>query len=157
MTAFFLILGSNFGFPVSSILSGIETLRKYGEVASRSSLYLTEPVDRTYQTGFVNGGVKFISHLEPDRLIWILKDVEKKAGRLFSSAKIHRSLDIDVAAADITHSSGQISIPHPALSKRRFMLVPLCELASEFPAMEDGRTFKELLDMCVDPCEVVRI
>jgi 2-amino-4-hydroxy-6-hydroxymethyldihydropteridine diphosphokinase len=157
VTAFFLILGSNFGFPVSSILSGIEALRKYGEVASRSSLYLTEPVDRTYQMGFVNGGVKFISHLEPDRLIWILKDVEKKAGRLFSSAKIHRSLDIDVAAADITHSSGQISIPHPALSKRRFMLVPLCELASEFPAMEDGRTFKELLDMCVDPCEVVRI
>jgi 2-amino-4-hydroxy-6-hydroxymethyldihydropteridine diphosphokinase len=157
VSAFFLILGSNFGFPVSSILSGIEALRKYGEVASRSSLYLTEPVDRTYQTGFVNGGVKFISDLDPDRLIWILKDLEKKAGRLFSSAKIHRPLDIDVAAADITHSSGQISIPHPALPKRRFMLVPLCELDREFPASEDGRTFGDLLEMCVDPCEVIKI
>lgn len=157
MICYFLIIGSNFGFPVTNVLAGVEALKGYGEVASRSSLYITEPVNRKYQTGFVNGGVKYISDLEPERLIWVLKGIEKEMGRLFSSAKIHRPLDIDVAASEISHESDQISIPHPDLAARRFMLVPLCELDPGFIVAPVAKTFQELLAGCKDPSEVIRL
>lgn len=157
MIGYFLIIGSNFGFPVSNILTGIEVLKRYGEVSSRSSLYITEPVNRKYQTGFINGGVKYRSELEPDSLIGVLKNIEKDMGRLFSTARIHRPLDIDVAAGEVLQRSAQITIPHPELPKRRFMLVPLCELDPGFPAGADGKTFQELLSRCKDPSEVIRI
>lgn len=76
---------------------------------------------------------------------------------MFASGKIHRPLDIDVAAAEITCSFDLISIPHPALVERRFMLVPLCELDPEFPAAGSGRTFQDLLGACRDTSEVLKI
>ncbi len=154
---YFLVIGSNFRFPVSNVLSGVHALNRFGEVESRSSLYVTEPVGRKYQTGFVNGAVKYASYLKPDRLIRVLKEIEKNMGRRFSSAVIHRPLDIDVAAAEVRVKSDLISIPHPGLSARRFMLLPLCELDPGFPGGEGGETFRELLDRCRDASEVVRI
>ena len=89
--------------------------------------------------------------------VYLLKEIEKSMGRRFSSAGIYRPLDIDVAAAEIRVKSDLISIPHPGLSARRFMLLPLCELDPGFPGGEGGETFRELLDRCRDASEVVRI
>ncbi len=157
MKLYFLILGSNHGLPGRNIEEALRKLKRFGEVVSRSSFYVTEPVGKKHQEGFLNLGVKYKSTLLPKEIMEALKGIEREMGRVFTGNKGHRRIDIDVASGDIPSEDPFITIPHPALNGRKFMLEPICEIDPDYRGGKRGETFRELLEKCGDTCEVIRL
>jgi len=154
---YFLVIGTNFGYPLKNIERALSALCGFGTVEKTSSVYVTVPLDRKWQTEFANMGVKYRSILDPCELIKKIKDIEKSMGRLFTSGKCHRSVDIDVASGDFVSSDPAVTVPHPSLEERRFMLAPLCEMDPDFPGGKEGESFRALFNRCTDKSEVVAI
>lgn len=150
MESYFLVLGSNTSYPLSRLAEAVERISSWGHVGPLSPAYLTEPVDYPYQPAFLNMAIMYRTDLTPVELIGIIKKVEKKMGRFFSESKGPRRIDIDVAAGSMEVNDTSITIPHPALTVRKFMLQPLCDIESEFIVPSLGKTFGELLKECPD-------
>ncbi len=120
-------------------------------------MYETEPVGLvTDQRDFYNACLRVGSALDPDQLLAACKAVERELGR--SGAEVRhgpREIDIDLLLVDgITRSSGRLTLPHPSILERRFVLVPLLELD---PALKlpDGRPLASALDN-LPPGQAVR-
>jgi len=154
---YFLVIGTNFGYPLKNIDRALASLSDFGTVEMTSSLHVTAPVDRKWQTEFANVGVKYRSDLDPEELIGKIKDIEKCMGRSFTQGKCHRRIDIDVASGDFSCSDLAITVPHPSLEERQFMLAPLSEIDPNFPGGKGGESFRVLLNRCIDQSEVVVI
>lgn len=141
-------LGSNVGDRAAHLRSAIELLRSRGvEVEAVSSAYETEPVGEIRdQPDFLNAAIRVRTALEPLELLELCKAVEAENGRR-SGGPRHgpRSLDVDVlilAGVEIEHE--RLTLPHPEVTRRRFVLVPLLELDPAL-ALPDGTSLAAAL------------
>jgi len=155
--AVFLALGANLGAREATLAAALLELEPRGfRVTSRSGLYLTEPVGGPPQDWYVNQVVQGETALEPTELLAVALDIERVHGRERSVANGPRSLDIDVLLfGDRIVDTTRLQMPHPRLHERRFVLVPLAEIAPELRHPVLGLTIRELLARCPDTSRVV--
>jgi 2-amino-4-hydroxy-6-hydroxymethyldihydropteridine diphosphokinase len=143
----YLSLGSNVGNRQRQLDNAIEHLKSVGHIVSVSSFYETEPVEFTDQPWFLNCAVALETTQTPEQLLETLLAIEKEMGRLRSQRKGPRTIDIDVLLlGDAILDSPRLTIPHPALHQRRFVLEPLAEIAPDACHPILKKTIRELLE-----------
>jgi 2-amino-4-hydroxy-6-hydroxymethyldihydropteridine diphosphokinase len=126
----------------------VESLRKNPDitVTNVSSYYETEPFGVQDQPKFLNGVVEIETSLTPPELLRFIQDVEKKFDRVRIKRWGPRTLDIDILLYDnLKISEPDLTIPHPYLEKRAFVLVPLAELNPNM-VLPSGRNIKSVLE-----------
>ncbi len=140
----YLAFGANLGDRVGAIRAGTAGLTERGvELVGFSSLYTSRPKYLSDQPAFINGVGLFQTGLDPRALLAVCQAVEAAAGRQARVRYGPRELDIDILLYDdLTVQESDLIIPHPALTERLFVLVPLVELAPslEIPGQGPVRT-----------------
>jgi len=144
----YLGLGSNVGDRESHLRAAVELLREHGvEVEAVSSTYETEPVGEVLdQADFLNAAIRIRTELEPEVLLDLCKEIEVARGRQLD-ARRHgpRPLDVDLLLlGDIELSTDRLTLPHPEVTSRRFVLAPLLELDPEL-TLPDGTRLADAL------------
>ena len=152
----YLSLGSNVGDRAANLRSAIRRLTTLGQVEGISSFYETEPVEFTAQPWFLNCVVKLDTEKMPKQLLSGILDVEQQMGRRRTQKKGPRTIDIDILlfGNSIIETKG-LTVPHPALHERRFVLEPLAEIAPDVRHPAFKRTIRELRDT-LPPGQAVR-
>ena len=146
-------LPSVVGSPDKTLAAAAARLESLGRVDSRSSLYSTAPVGIAAQPRFVNAVVALETELSPRTLLNSLLAIEKQFGRDRSSgiANGPRTLDLDILLFnDSTISEPGLEIPHPRLSERTFVLIPLYEIAPRLKVAGSAMTVSQWLDRLRD-------
>jgi 2-amino-4-hydroxy-6-hydroxymethyldihydropteridine diphosphokinase len=145
----YLGLGSNVGDRESHLRRAIEDLREHGvEVEAVSSLYETEPVGEILdQPDFLNAAIRIRTELEPEPLLDVCKAIEVEHGRAFAGPRHGpRPIDIDLLLlGDLELSTERLTLPHPEVTSRRFVLAPLLELDPELE-LPDGTRLSDALE-----------
>jgi 2-amino-4-hydroxy-6-hydroxymethyldihydropteridine diphosphokinase len=132
MACVYIGLGSNIGDSKAMLVRAIEGLEAVGLVMQTSRFYRTEPVGVLDQAWFVNAVACIQTNLAPEELLRTLKTLEKTLGRVDGVRFGPRVIDMDILFYDkLVMQSETLTIPHPRLQERRFVLVPLAEIAPE--------------------------
>ena len=141
----YLSLGSNLGDRAANLRTAIEKLADLGTVVATSSFYETEPVELTAQPWFLNCAVKLDTEKMPRQLISAILNLEQGMGRQRKQKKGPRNIDIDILlfGTSIIEIPG-LTVPHPKLHERRFVLEPLAEIASDVRHPIFKRSIREL-------------
>jgi len=128
----YLGLGSNVGDRAAHLRAAVAMLRERGvEVEAVSSTYETEPVGEVLdQPDFLNAAVRVRTALDPEELLDLCKEIEAARGRTLDAPRHSpRPLDVDLLLlGDLELSTDRLTLPHPEVTTRRFVLVPLLEL-----------------------------
>lgn len=156
---YYLGLGGNLGDPRENIDAAIQMLRRSGvRIVRKSSLYRTEPVGFARQPWFLNRAIAIRTDLSPWKLLAEAKAIEIELGRHPGPRNGPRPIDIDILLAEGTIlRTASLEIPHPRLSERRFVLVPLVEIAPDLVHPVLKKSIRSILRRCPDKSEVVRI
>jgi 2-amino-4-hydroxy-6-hydroxymethyldihydropteridine diphosphokinase len=144
----YLGLGSNVGDSAGHLRAAIELLKAEGiEIDAVSSAYVTEPVGEILdQPDFLNAAVRIRTDLEPEALLDVCKRVEAARGRTFDAPRHSpRPLDVDLLLlGDLELTTDRLTLPHPEVITRRFVLVPLLELEPDL-ALPSGAGLSDAL------------
>ena len=146
-TLVFLSLGSNVGDREANLRDAQKRLGAVGRVTAVSSFYETEPVEFTQQPWFLNCAVALETVHPPQQLMTSILNIEEAMGRRRVQKKGPRAIDIDILLfGDAVLDCPAVTIPHPAMPERRFVLEPLAEIAPDarHPVLE--KTILELRD-----------
>jgi 2-amino-4-hydroxy-6-hydroxymethyldihydropteridine diphosphokinase len=145
----YLGLGSNVGDRAAHLRAAIAALPEHGaEVEAVSSAYETEPVGEVLdQPDFLNAAVRIRTELEPEALLEACKAIEVEQGRMLAAGRHSpRPLDIDLLLlGDLQLSTERLTLPHPEVTSRRFVLAPLLELDGEL-TLPDGTRLSDAFD-----------
>jgi 2-amino-4-hydroxy-6-hydroxymethyldihydropteridine diphosphokinase len=148
----FIGLGSNLSDPREEVRMALEALERLPgtKVLARSSLYRSAPVGYLDQPDFVNAVAKIETQLAPKALLDVLLEMEKIRGRTREFQNAPRVLDLDVLLYDdLCHHEHGLTLPHPQMHKRAFVLCPLLEIAPgcEIPGVGGA---DKMLEACLD-------
>ena len=154
----YLSLGSNRGDRVANLRRAMEELGHAGvKVQRTSSFYKTEPVDFGPQAWFLNCAVEALTSLMPMQLLKAVKSVERLMGRRPGVSKGPRPIDIDILLYEnVVVRTAALTIPHARMNERRFVLIPLRELAPAARHPVSKRTVAEILQDTPDLSQVIR-
>ena len=156
----YLGLGSNVGDRERHLREGLAALTGHGvRVEAVSSTYETEPVGEILdQPDFLNAAARIATDLRPEELLDVCKAIEVEAGRMFGTPRHGpRPLDVDVLLlGDIELAGERLTIPHPELTSRRFVLVPLLELDPQL-SLPDGTALASALEALDEGQRVERV
>ena len=142
----YLSLGSNLGDRAENLRAAVEALAPEIRVIKKSSIYETPPWGVREQPPFLNQVLLTESNLPPRALLRFLKEREKILGRVPSFRYGPRLIDIDILFYDdLLLESPTLTLPHPRIPERAFVLVPLVELAPNLRHPALGKTMQELL------------
>ncbi len=142
----YLSLGSNLGDRAASLHEAIRRLESVGRVQAVSPLYETEPVEFTTQPWFLNCALSLETTSRPEELICRVLQIEKAMGRERDQPKGPRTIDIDILLfGDAIVSTPSLTIPHPAMAQRRFVLEAVAEISPEVKHPTLKKSVRELL------------
>lgn len=155
MATAYIGLGANLGNRMAMLQVAIQRLQTLGRIERVSSLYETEPVGYLEQPPFLNAVVALDTALAPAELLDALLGIERDLGRMRTFPNAPRTLDLDLLMVDnVNLDTPEVTLPHPRLHERAFVLVPLAEIAPELVHSGAGKTMSELLQTLPDQCGV---
>ena len=151
MAEAYLALGGNVGDTRSCFHKALELLARLGTVEKVSSLYKTEPVGFADQQWFLNAALVLQTDLPPQELLRKVKAIETELGRSKGVVNGPREIDIDILLYDgaVLKEEG-LTIPHPRMHERLFVLAPLSEIAPETMHPVFAKTIRTLLNETTD-------
>jgi 2-amino-4-hydroxy-6-hydroxymethyldihydropteridine diphosphokinase len=143
----YLGMGTNAGDRLANLQAAVDGLAPQVEVLAISRVYQTPPWGYTEQADFLNIALKAITGLNPEELLVFLKDLESRVGRTATFHWGPREIDIDILFYDdlILEQSG-LTIPHPMLHKRAFVLIPLTDLDENLEHPNLDQTIRQLVN-----------
>ena len=159
MNKVFLLIGGNMGDRLQNLHQAIALLSAAcGPVIQQSAVYETAAWGKTDQAAFLNQALVLTTSLTPQELITTILSVEEKMGRLRMEKNGPRVIDIDIIFYnEVVMHEPHLTIPHPQLQNRRFVLVPLNEIAPGYVHPVLHKTVKELLAECEDTLDVEKL
>lgn len=155
MAVVFLALGANLGDREKNLHEAIARVAPFVDITSTSSIYETEPVGVREQPWFLNLVVRGTTTLSPVELLRRVKKIEIEMGRSEGIRFGPRPIDIDILFYDrLIELSPALTIPHPRLHERAFVLIPLAEIAPDFVHPRFRLRIRDLLAGLESPDEV---
>ena len=153
-------IGSNLGTPGKNCTKAIERISADHDIKiiSKSSFYQTAPIGNIEQNWFINSAIKIDTQLTPRELLSALLSIESEMGRIRKEKWGPRLIDLDLLFYDniILNQKG-ITLPHPEIQKRKFVLIPLHEIAEDLIHPTLKKTIKTLLKESPDDAVVKKL
>jgi 2-amino-4-hydroxy-6-hydroxymethyldihydropteridine diphosphokinase len=139
-------LPSSFGQPPATLRAALDRLNAAGvETLHRSRFWHSAPVPTSDQPWYVNAVAAIATQLPPDRLLALLHEVEAEFGRVRGEVNAPRLIDLDLLAhGREIRDEGTPILPHPRLSQRAFVLLPLCDIAPDWRHPVTGKTAEQM-------------
>ena len=147
----YLSLGANLGNREETLREAVRRLAKHEDmkILAVSSLYETEPWGKTDQPRFLNLTVSLQTRLSPESLLAVVQALETELGRVRHEHWGPRIIDIDILHIEgVERNTSELTLPHPYMTERAFVLIPLEEIASKL--VVKGRTVAEWRDAAGD-------
>jgi 2-amino-4-hydroxy-6-hydroxymethyldihydropteridine diphosphokinase len=154
-----ILIGGNLGDRSSNLKKATSEISEtIGTIKTRSSLYETEAWGKTDQPKFLNQVLIVSTNLSPAQVLKYALETETKLGRVRAEKWGARLIDIDILYFDNqVINSGNLTVPHPGIAKRRFVLEPLVEVIPDFVHPVLNKTHRQLLAECKDILSVKQI
>ena len=152
MNEVYLQLGSNIGDRLDNLDQSIKIItERIGNVLEKSSVYESTPWGVENQKNFLNQVIFVKSNFDPYTILDLVLQIEKDMGRIRIEKWGERIIDIDILFIDdLIIESENLCIPHEFISKRKFVLQPMCEIAPGFIHPKLNKTISQLLEECID-------
>ena len=159
MNIAYLLIGGNLGNRSANLKKAILLIdQTCGKIIQSSAIYETAAWGLTNQPSFFNQAIKLQTNLAPELLMEQLLAIEKKMGRVRSKKLGPRIIDLDMLFYNqIILNTDLLVLPHPAIAERRFALLPLTEIASNFLHPVHKKTIEDLLLACPDQLDVQKM
>jgi 2-amino-4-hydroxy-6-hydroxymethyldihydropteridine diphosphokinase len=147
----FILLGSNVGERLQHLQEAARSLGEHFQIIAASAVYETDAWGDRSQEPYLNQALLIEVDKDPVQLHALTRAIEKKMGRMEKGNFRPRQIDIDILFyADEIIETDHLTIPHPRIQMRRFVLVPLTELDQNLVHPVFGKTIKEMLEECRD-------
>jgi 2-amino-4-hydroxy-6-hydroxymethyldihydropteridine diphosphokinase len=154
----YIALGANLGDRLATLQAAVAELRALGTDVAASSVYETEPVGYLDQPPFLNAVVRLDTELSPIELLNQLHRIENAHARVRSFKNAPRTLDLDLLLYDQRIiDAPDLTVPHPRMADRAFVLVPLAEIAPDVIHSASGKTIRELSNAIGSTADVLRV
>lgn len=158
MNEVYLLIGGNLGDRLLNLENALSHIKTYcGEIEVKSSIYETAAWGNEAQGAFLNQVLKIRTALDPSELLNTILGVEQEMGRIRSEKYAARTIDIDILYFNhLIVETDQLIIPHPRIKDRRFVLIPLTEIAPEMIDPKTNFSTMEMLKQCSDTLQVTK-
>jgi len=152
----YISLGSNLGDRHENLKEAIHAIKlTLGTISMQSLVYETKPWGQSNQPDFLNQVIKVHSDKAPEECLLNLSAIENQMGRKRTEKWGARIIDLDLLYVDdVVIHTGNLTLPHPGIPQRRFVLVPLVEIAPDFVHPQLKKNHTQLLNECPDLLEV---
>lgn len=155
----YILLGSNLNTPAEQLKRARKMISSsLGKIKKSSSVYQTAAWGKTDQPDFLNQVIEVSTRLEADECMRTLLLIESEMGRIRTEKNAPRTIDLDILYFDnAVIESALLIVPHPALAQRRFVLIPLTEIAPDFLHPVYKISNARLLQQCTDTLDVKKL
>ena len=159
MNKVFLLLGGNLGNRFKNIHDAIQAISiNIGSVEAESSIYETKAWGNIEQPDFLNIAIRVNTVLSPVEVLKEIQKIETDFGRIRKQKWGERTMDIDILFYnDLVLKTDDLTIPHPLIAMRKFVLLPMAEIATDLIHPISRHSVGEMLLRCEDPLDVLRL